>query len=149
MAASDYGSGGGAAIGATLSVPLYQGGGEYARVRQSKELLTQRRYGRDDARRASESEITAAWEAGRTAEARSARSGARSDAAAFAVDGVRQEALVGARSVLDVLDAERELFAAEVDLARAEREQVRSRLPAARRGRPADGARPGAAGGLR
>ncbi len=44
-------SGGNAAIGATLTVPLYQGGGEYARVRQSKELLTQRRYGRDDALR--------------------------------------------------------------------------------------------------
>ena len=33
------GSGGNAAIGATLTVPLYRGGGEYARVRQSKEML--------------------------------------------------------------------------------------------------------------
>ena len=46
------------------------------------------------------------------------------DAAAFALDGVRQEALVGVRSVLDVLDAEQELFTAEVGLVQAERERV-------------------------
>lgn len=117
-------SGGNAAIGATLTVPLYQGGGEYARVRQSKEQLTQRRYGRDDALRVAEAEIAAAWEARQTAEAAIRSIQVQVDAAAFALDGVRQEALVGARTVLDVLDAERERFTAEVDLARAEREQV-------------------------
>lgn len=118
------GSGGNAAVGATLTVPLYRGGGEYARVRQSKEVLTQRRYGRDDARRRVEAAITAAWEATRTSEATIRSLQRQVDAAAFAVDGVRQEALVGARTVLDVLDAEQELFAAEVDLVRAERERV-------------------------
>ena len=117
-------SGGNAAIGATLTVPLYQGGGEYARVRQSKELLTQRRYGRDDALRVAEAEIAAAWEARQTTEAAIRSIQVQVDAAAFALDGVRQEALVGARTVLDVLDAERERFTAEVDLARAEREHV-------------------------
>jgi outer membrane protein len=71
-----------------------------------------------------EAEITAAWEAARTAEAAIRSIRAQVDAAAFALDGVRQEALVGARTVLDVLDAEQELFAAEVELARAERERV-------------------------
>jgi TolC family type I secretion outer membrane protein len=118
------GSGGNASIGATLTVPLYRGGGEYARVRQSKEVLSQRRHGRDDARRRVEAAITAAWEAMRTAEAAIRSIQRQVDAAAFALDGVRQEALVGARTVLDVLDAEQELFAAEVDLVRAGREQV-------------------------
>ena len=117
-------SGGNAAIGATLTVPLYRGGGEYARVRQSKEILSQRRYGRDDARRSVEAAITSAWEAARTNEATIRSIQRQVDAAAFAVDGVRQEALVGARTVLDVLDAEQELFAAEVDLVRAEGEHV-------------------------
>jgi outer membrane protein len=120
----DYGSGGGAAIGATLSVPLYQGGGDHARVRQSKELFTQRRYGQDDARRASESEITAAWEAGRTAEAQIDSIRRQIRTAALAVDGVREEAQVGARSVVDLLDAERERFAAEVELAKVEQDRV-------------------------
>jgi outer membrane protein len=126
--ADDSGSyrdaGANAAVGATLAVPLYQGGGEHARVRQTKELVAQRRHGLDDARRAVEAEITSAWEAHRTAEAAIRSIRRQVDAAAFALDGVRQEALVGARAVLDVLDAEQELFAAEVDLARAERERV-------------------------
>lgn len=117
-------SGSNAAIGATLTVPLYQGGGEYARVRQSKELLIQRRYGRDDALRTAEAEIAAAWEATQTAEASIRSLQVQVDAATFAVEGVRQEALVGARTVLDVLDAERERFTGEVDLVRAERERV-------------------------
>ncbi len=117
-------SGANAAIGATFTLPLYQGGGEYARVRQSKEVLTQRRYGRDDALRTAEAEIAAAWAATQTAEASIRSLQVQVDAATFAVEGVRQEALVGARTVLDVLDAERERFAGETDLVRAERERV-------------------------
>ena len=71
-----------------------------------------------------EAAITAAWEATQTSDATIRSIQRQVDAAAFAVEGVRQEALVGARTVLDVLDAEQELFAAEVDLVRAERERV-------------------------
>jgi outer membrane protein len=114
----------GASIGATLSVPLYQGGGGHARVRQSKDLLQQRRYARDDALRQAEAEIAAAWQAIATADAQIRSLQAQVDAAGFALEGVRQEALVGARLVLDVLDAEQELFAAEVALVDARGERV-------------------------
>lgn len=114
----------GASFGATVAVPLYQGGGEFARVRQSKELLQQRRHAQDEARRAAEAEIARAWQAVRTADAAIRSLQSQVDAAGFALEGVRQEALVGARLVLDVLDAEQELFAAEVDLVRAGRERV-------------------------
>jgi outer membrane protein len=119
-------AGGDAVVGATLAVPLYQGGGEHARVRQSKELLRQKRHGRDDALRTTEAGIARAFEAMRTAEAVIRSLQTQADAAGFAVEGVRQEALVGARAVLDVLDAEEELFRAETDLARAEAERVLS-----------------------
>lgn len=119
-----YGSGPGAAVGATLTVPLYQGGGGLARVRQSREALSQRRHGRDDAFRAAQTAIIDAWESGRAAEAAIRAVRRQVTAARFAVEGVRQEARVGARSVVDVLDAERDLFTAEVGLARAERERV-------------------------
>ena len=72
---------------------------------------------------------------------RSARSSGRSTPRRFAVDGVRQEALVGARTVVDVLDAERELFAAEVGLAPGRARAGARGLPPAGRGRPADRAR--------
>ena len=119
-----YGSGGGAAVGATLSLPLYQGGGDYARIRQSRETLTQRRYARDDARRAARSGVIEAWAAMTTAAAVIRSIGRQVTAARFALAGVRQEAAIGARSVVDILDAESELFEAEVDLVRAERERV-------------------------
>jgi outer membrane protein len=48
----------------------------------------------------------------------------RADAAAYALDGVTQEAKVGARSVIDVLDAEAELFRDEVELVRAQAARV-------------------------
>lgn len=111
-------------VGATLSVPLYQGGGEYSRVRQARQGVAERRHDLDDALRVAEEELLAAQAALRavTAQIRSLQS--QVDNAAFALDGVRQEALVGARTVLDVLDAEQELFSAEVELTRARREEV-------------------------
>lgn len=114
----------GAVVGATLAVPLYQGGGEYARVRQSKELLLQRRHARDEALRAAEAGIAAAFEELQTQEAVIRSLQTQVDAAEFAVEGVRQEALVGARAVLDVLDAEEELYRAQAALARAEAARV-------------------------
>ena len=42
----------------------------------------------------------------------------------IALEGVQQEALVGARTVLDVLDAEQELFTSQVNLVRAGREEM-------------------------
>ncbi|MCE2964575.1 MAG: TolC family protein, partial [Alphaproteobacteria bacterium] len=45
-------------------------------------------------------------------------------AAEVALDGVRQEAVVGSRTVIDVLDAEQELLNARVNLIRTEREEV-------------------------
>ena len=51
-----------ASIGATLSVPLYQGGGEYARVRQNKQTVRQRRDDVEDTLRAVRDEVTNSWE---------------------------------------------------------------------------------------
>ena len=43
--------------------------------------------------------------------------------AEVALEGVEQEALVGARTVLDVLDAEQERLSAQVSLVRANRDE--------------------------
>lgn len=111
-------------LGATLKLPLYQGGGEYARVRQSRQTVVQRRYDLDDARRAVARDIAAAWQGLVTARARLGSIATQIRAAELALDGVRTEALTGARTVLDILDAEQELFAARVDRTRAQREEV-------------------------
>ena len=113
-----------AAIGATLSVPLYQGGAEYAQVRQAKEIARQQRHGLDEARRKAAAAITTAFAAHRTAVARIASLQVQADAAAFAVDGVRQEAAAGSRSVVEVLDADQDLVDAEIELVEAERTRI-------------------------
>lgn len=112
------------AIGAKLSVPLYQGGGEYARIRQTRQALTEERFNLQAARRDVEEEITAAWQALLTARARLQALARQVEAASLALAGVQQEARIGARTVLDVLDAEQELFEAEVAATAAEREAL-------------------------
>jgi outer membrane protein TolC len=42
----------------------------------------------------------------------------------IALEGVQQEALVGARTVLDVLDQEQELFTSQVNLVRSLRQEI-------------------------
>lgn len=113
-----------AALGATLQLPLYQGGSAAARLRQSRSLREQRQHALDEALRAANAAIATAAQDQRTATARIASLETQADAAAFALDGVRQEALVGSRTILDVLDAEAELFRVEVALLKARAQRV-------------------------
>jgi TolC family type I secretion outer membrane protein len=113
-----------AAIGANLRVPLYQGGGEYARVRQTKQTVRQREDDLESAFRSVRNEVTNAWQALETATSRIDSIGAQVHANEIAVEGARQEALVGQRTTLDVLDQESDLFSSQVDFVRARRDQV-------------------------
>jgi TolC family type I secretion outer membrane protein len=113
-----------ASIGANLSVPLYQGGGEYARIRQTKQTVRQRRDDVEDTLRAVRDEVTTAWEALLTATSRIESIGAQVRANEIAVEGSRQEALVGQRTTLDVLDQESDLFQSQVNLVQARRDQI-------------------------
>jgi TolC family type I secretion outer membrane protein len=113
-----------ASVGANLTVPLYQGGREYARIRQTKHTLRQRRDDLESAFRAVREEVTDAWQALMTATATIESIGEQVRAAEIALEGARQEALVGQRTTLDVLDLEQDLFQAEVDLVRAQRAQI-------------------------
>ncbi len=113
-----------AQILAEVSVPLYQQGAVSSRVREAKQISNQRRLEIDEARRRQEQEAVSAWRALETARAQTQSfvSGVRS--AEIALDGVRQENTVGARTVLDVLDAEQELLDARVNLVRSQRDTV-------------------------
>jgi TolC family type I secretion outer membrane protein len=113
-----------ATIGAVLRVPLYQGGGEYARVRQAKQTVRQRRDDLEAIFRAVREEVTSGWQTLVTA--RTAIESIREQvrAAEIALEGTRQEALVGQRTTLDVLDQENDLFVAQVDLVRAQRAEI-------------------------
>ena len=105
---------------ARVTVPLYQTGEEYARVRQLREVAVQRRRELDAARRQARESVAQRWQGLETARARVEAFQASVEANGIALEGVEREAEVGARTVLDVLDAEQELFEAQVNLVRAE-----------------------------
>ena len=109
---------------AEVTIPLYQQGAISSRVREAKQITNQRRIEVEESRRRIEQEAISAWEGLQTARAqiRSFESGVRS--AEIALEGVRQENAVGARTILDILDAEQELLDAKVNLVRSQRDEI-------------------------
>jgi outer membrane protein len=109
---------------AQLSVPIYQGGQEYATIRQAKETLGQRRLDLDTARDQVQSTVTQAWGQLEAAKAQIEATQAQVAAAEIALNGVREEARVGQRTTLDVLNAQQDLVNARVSLVTAQRDRV-------------------------
>ncbi len=107
-----------------LSVPIYQGGGEYAAIRQSKETLGQKRLNLDVNRDQARATVVQAWSQLAAAKAQIEATTAQVNAAEIALDGVREEARVGQRTTLDVLNAQQELVNARVALVTAQRDRV-------------------------
>lgn len=113
-----------ASILGTLSVPLYQGGAEYSAIRQAKETLGQRRLDLDNARDTVRQGVVQAWGQLEAAKGNIEATQAQVKAAEVALNGVREEARVGQRTTLDVLNAQQELVNARVALVTAERDRV-------------------------
>jgi TolC family type I secretion outer membrane protein len=113
-----------AAVGLQLTIPLYQGGAEYSQVRQNREIVKQRRDQLESANRSVQDQVSAAYDNLLAARAAIEAFESEVEANEVALDGVQQEALVGARTVLDVLDAEQELFTSQVNLVNARRDAV-------------------------
>jgi outer membrane protein len=93
-----------------LTMPIYQGGIEYAAIRQARQQQLQTRSKIDDARRAAVQQAISAWEtfAAAKSSVESTRQQIRADQ--IALEGVQREAIVGSRTTLDVLNAEQELL---------------------------------------
>jgi outer membrane protein len=108
----------------TLTVPLYQGGAEYAQIRQAKETLGQRRLDLDTARLSVQQAVTQAWGQLEAAKAQIDASNAAVTASEIALDGVREEARVGQRTTLDVLNAQQTLVQARTNLVTAQHDRL-------------------------
>lgn len=113
-----------ASIGLNLSVPLYQGGAAYSRVRQSQQTLRAQQDDERSAIREVQRVVLSSWRRLLAADAAIVALMAQVDANEIALDGVQQQQREGLRTVLDVLDAEQELFESQVDLVRAHRSAV-------------------------
>lgn len=111
------------AIGGRLNVPLFLGGANHSRVRQAKHQNSRDRLLIVEAERAVAEGVSNAWESLLAASATLDAAQAQADANEIALDGVRQEAQVGSRTTLDVLNAEQEFLDSQVALVRAERDE--------------------------
>ncbi len=113
-----------ASVLGTLSVPIYQGGAEYSLIRQAKETLGQRRIDFDTAREQVRETVVQSWGQLDAAKGNIEATQAQVTAAEIALNGVREEARVGQRTTLDVLNAQQELVNARVALVSAQRDRV-------------------------
>lgn len=111
-------------IGVQLSVPLYQGGARHSAVRRAKQIRSQRIMDIRQAERVAQENVFVAWDQYRAAVGQINSSEAQVRASEIALEGVRQEAYVGSRTTLDVLNAEQELLNARVALVRAQRDEA-------------------------
>ncbi len=109
---------------ARLSVPIYEGGAVYSRVREAKETLTSQRIVVDSQRERVRQLVVSSWGALEAAKAQIQAGEALVRSAELALSGVREEAKVGQRTTLDVLNAQQVVLDARVILITAQRDRV-------------------------
>lgn len=109
---------------AQVSVPIYQGGSEYALIRQSKETLAQQRLVLDQTRDQTRATVVQNWGQLQAAKAQIQSAQAQVTASETALNGVREEARVGQRTTLDVLNAQQALVNARVSIVTAQHDRV-------------------------
>jgi outer membrane protein len=107
-----------------VTIPIYQGGQEYSLIRQSKETLGQQRISLDTQRDQVQQLVTQSWGQLEAAKAQIQATTAQVNSAEIALNGVREEARVGQRTTLDVLNAQQELVNARVALVTAQHDRV-------------------------
>jgi outer membrane protein len=107
-----------------LTIPIYQGGGEYSLIRQSKESLAQQRLNLDLVRNQTRQAVVQAWGQLQAAKAQITAAQSQVASSEVALNGVREEARVGQRTTLDVLNAQQALVNARVALVAAQHDRV-------------------------
>lgn len=106
-----------------VSVPIYQSGREHSEVREAKQINHQRKLEVFEAIRQVRDEVVTAWY-----EWVAAKQSIQSDAEQvraneLAYKGIQQEALVGSRTILDVLDTNRDLIDSKILLIQSRRDE--------------------------
>lgn len=113
----------GASVSLRTTIPLYQSGSVHSLVRQAKQTRNQRRIQIELARRQIVEQTTQAWQGLSTTRSNLLARQKEIEANEVALEGVKMEATVGARTILDVLDAEQELLDARVAFIVAKRDE--------------------------
>lgn len=110
-------------VGVSATVPIYTGGRISSLVRQAQSLVERRQSELQAVGREVTEAVAAAWTELDVAEAQIPARRQQVEAARVAAEGLSEEARLGARSVLDVLEADQDLLSAEADLVQAVRDE--------------------------
>ena len=103
-------------VSANVSWPLYKGGKEESLERKYKQKVIQSKTEIDNAIRLASEKAMIAWNKIESLKSQITAFEASVHANEIALEGVIQEENVGARTIIDVLDAENELFRAKANL---------------------------------
>ena len=106
-----------------LTIPLFRGFGNYAGVRQASYALTEAQFRESQTIRQINEAVVNAWDALTAARAQIISDSEQERANRIAYEGVSQEADLGSRTTLEVLDAQQELLDAQVALATSRRQE--------------------------
>jgi len=110
-------------IMAKMTIPLYRSGSDYAKSRAAIQMSEQRNMELDDEQNKAREAAANAWHALMTAREVSQVNEAAVSATDKALYGVKQEALAGERTTLDVLNADQELLNARINLVKAQHDE--------------------------
>jgi outer membrane protein len=113
-----------ASLTGQFSMPIYQGGAEYAAIRQAKETHGQRQLDLNVSRDLARVGVIQAWAQLEAAKNSIESSKGQVKSAEAALNGVREEARLGQRTTLDVLNAQQELVSARIALVVAQRDRL-------------------------
>lgn len=109
------------ALTVNFSIPLYQSGAEWSRIREAKNQAQQAKFNTLDTRNFVIESVDRAWQDFKTAQAVIISSEEALRAAEVALEGINQENQSGLRTILDVLDTEQQAFNARLNLVKAQR----------------------------
>jgi len=103
-------------IGLMASLPIYSGGAISSAIRQAGTIVERRMAETQNTRVTVRQNTAASWYELQIAIASIAASGLQIEASQFDYDGIQQEAALGARTILDTLNAEQDLLNARTNL---------------------------------
>jgi outer membrane protein len=111
-------------IGLRATMVLYQGGALRSRIRESKSLARQRQYAVTDAEQQTRAEILEAWKTLKMTQQEMDIRRNEIKASKIAREGVKEEAHMGERTTLDILDADQEVLSAEIAYVQARHDSI-------------------------
>jgi len=113
-----------ASVQGVLSVPIYEAGRVYSGVRQAQQTASQNRIQVIGAVRVVRENVTVAWNNLLASNQSLSSVGDQLSATNLALDGVRQEYLVGSRTTIDVLNAQQSLLTAQISRVNAQHDLI-------------------------